>query len=180
MSLTCNLPFYDPWIHPFGFYNSVPVCFVSRVWWINGMKSSLFRHGHIQAVNRAKMSLHSFFLLALMVQLFLLSGAWILTAGLREGVGRCVGEAVRDHATAASSVSLSKVVALGIAPWGLVHNRQQLVNPQVFTNFSIYKSVISALKFKILQPNLVININYMDINGLFRLTLFYFTFKCLK
>uniref|UniRef100_A0A4W6G5S7 Transient receptor potential melastatin 4b3 n=1 Tax=Lates calcarifer TaxID=8187 RepID=A0A4W6G5S7_LATCA len=58
------------------------------------------------------------------------TGAWILTAGLREGVGRCVGEAVRDHATAASSVSLSKVVALGIAPWGLVHNRQQLVNPQ--------------------------------------------------
>ncbi|XP_067431535.1 transient receptor potential cation channel subfamily M member 4-like isoform X2 [Thunnus thynnus] len=58
------------------------------------------------------------------------TGAWILTAGLREGVGRCVGEAVRDHATAASSVSLNKVVALGIAPWGLVHNRQQLVNPQ--------------------------------------------------
>uniref|UniRef100_A0A8C4F8F4 Transient receptor potential cation channel subfamily M member 4 n=1 Tax=Dicentrarchus labrax TaxID=13489 RepID=A0A8C4F8F4_DICLA len=58
------------------------------------------------------------------------TGAWILTAGMREGVGRCVGEAVRDHATAASSISLSKVVALGIAPWGLVHNRQQLVNPQ--------------------------------------------------
>ncbi|XP_054454358.1 transient receptor potential cation channel subfamily M member 4-like [Anoplopoma fimbria] len=58
------------------------------------------------------------------------TGAWILTAGLREGVGRCVGEAVRDHATAASSVSLNKVVALGIAPWGLVHNREQLVNPQ--------------------------------------------------
>ncbi|XP_056286247.1 transient receptor potential cation channel subfamily M member 4-like [Pseudoliparis swirei] len=58
------------------------------------------------------------------------TGAWILTAGLREGVGRCVGEAVRDHATAASSVSRNKVVALGIAPWGLVHNRQQLVNPQ--------------------------------------------------
>ncbi|XP_049916558.1 transient receptor potential cation channel subfamily M member 4-like [Epinephelus moara] len=58
------------------------------------------------------------------------TGAWILTAGLREGVGRCVGEAVRDHATAASSVSLNKVVALGIAPWGLVHNRQQLINPE--------------------------------------------------
>ncbi|TKS89888.1 Transient receptor potential cation channel subfamily M member 5 [Collichthys lucidus] len=58
------------------------------------------------------------------------TGAWILTAGLCEGVGRCVGEAVRDHATAASSVSLNKVVALGIAPWGLVHNREQLVNPQ--------------------------------------------------
>uniref|UniRef100_A0A3P8WYP9 Transient receptor potential cation channel, subfamily M, member 4a n=1 Tax=Cynoglossus semilaevis TaxID=244447 RepID=A0A3P8WYP9_CYNSE len=58
------------------------------------------------------------------------TGAWILTAGLREGVGRCVGEAVRDHATAAASISLSKVVAIGIAPWGLVHNREQLVNPQ--------------------------------------------------
>ncbi|KAM4623337.1 transient receptor potential cation channel subfamily M member 4-like isoform 1-T1 [Polymixia lowei] len=58
------------------------------------------------------------------------TGAWILTAGLREGVGRCVGEAVRDHATAASSLSFNKVVALGITPWGLVHNRQQLVNPQ--------------------------------------------------
>ncbi|KAI3364999.1 hypothetical protein L3Q82_001166 [Scortum barcoo] len=58
------------------------------------------------------------------------TGAWILTTGLREGVGRCVGEAVRDHATAAASVSLSKVVALGITPWGLVHNRQQLVNPE--------------------------------------------------
>ncbi|XP_061081253.1 transient receptor potential cation channel subfamily M member 4a [Conger conger] len=58
------------------------------------------------------------------------TGAWILTGGLREGVGRCVGEAVRDHSTAASSLSQTKVVALGIAPWGLVHNRQQLVNPQ--------------------------------------------------
>ncbi|KAJ8347327.1 hypothetical protein SKAU_G00287280 [Synaphobranchus kaupii] len=59
------------------------------------------------------------------------TGAWILTGGLREGVGRCVGEAVRDHSTAASSLSQSKVIALGIAPWGLVHNKEQLVNPQV-------------------------------------------------
>ncbi|KAF3704475.1 Transient receptor potential cation channel subfamily M member 4 [Channa argus] len=58
------------------------------------------------------------------------TGAWIITTGLREGVGRCLGEAVRDHATAASSVSVSKAVALGIAPWGLVQNQQQLVNPQ--------------------------------------------------
>lgn len=60
-----------------------------------------------------------------------LPGAWILTTGLREGVGRYVGQAVRDHATAASSVSLNKVVALGIAPWGFVLNRDQLVRPQV-------------------------------------------------
>ncbi|XP_056143256.1 transient receptor potential cation channel subfamily M member 4a isoform X2 [Lampris incognitus] len=58
------------------------------------------------------------------------TGAWILTGGLREGVGRCVGEAVRDHGAAASSLSQKKVVAVGVAPWGLVHNRQQLINSQ--------------------------------------------------
>ncbi|XP_027891969.1 transient receptor potential cation channel subfamily M member 4-like isoform X1 [Xiphophorus couchianus] len=58
------------------------------------------------------------------------AGAWIFTTGLREGIGRCVGEAVRDHATAASSDSLNKVVAVGVAPWGMVHNREQLVNPK--------------------------------------------------
>lgn len=58
------------------------------------------------------------------------TGVWIITAGLREGIGRCVGEAVRDHATAASSVNTNKVVALGIAPWGLVQHREQLINPQ--------------------------------------------------
>uniref|UniRef100_A0A3B3CIE7 Uncharacterized protein n=1 Tax=Oryzias melastigma TaxID=30732 RepID=A0A3B3CIE7_ORYME len=59
------------------------------------------------------------------------AGAWIITEGLREGVGKCVGEAVRDHATAASSGSSNKVVAVGIASWGLVYNKEQLINPEV-------------------------------------------------
>uniref|UniRef100_A0A672PKX7 TRPM SLOG domain-containing protein n=1 Tax=Sinocyclocheilus grahami TaxID=75366 RepID=A0A672PKX7_SINGR len=58
-------------------------------------------------------------------------GAWIITSGLREGIGKCVGEAVRDHSTAVSSVNLNKVVPIGIAPWGMVHNRLQLVDPEV-------------------------------------------------
>uniref|UniRef100_A0A673H0C4 Transient receptor potential cation channel subfamily M member 4-like n=1 Tax=Sinocyclocheilus rhinocerous TaxID=307959 RepID=A0A673H0C4_9TELE len=57
-------------------------------------------------------------------------GAWIMTSGLREGVGRCVGEAVRDHCATASSLSQAKVIAVGVAPWGLIYQRQQLVNPQ--------------------------------------------------
>ncbi|MBN3316044.1 TRPM4 protein, partial [Atractosteus spatula] len=57
------------------------------------------------------------------------TGAWILTGGLCEGIGRYVGEAVRDHATA-STQSNTKVIAVGIASWGIVHNREQLVNPQ--------------------------------------------------
>uniref|UniRef100_A0A3Q3E8Y3 Transient receptor potential cation channel, subfamily M, member 4a n=1 Tax=Labrus bergylta TaxID=56723 RepID=A0A3Q3E8Y3_9LABR len=58
------------------------------------------------------------------------TGAWILTGGLREGVARCVCEAVRDHGAAAPALTQKKVIALGVAPWGLVHNRQQLVNAQ--------------------------------------------------
>ncbi|MED6281936.1 hypothetical protein CHARACLAT_026930, partial [Characodon lateralis] len=58
------------------------------------------------------------------------TGAWILTGGLRESVSRCVGEAVRDYRAVASAVSQKNVIAIGVAPWGLVHNRQQLVNPQ--------------------------------------------------
>ncbi|KAM9784085.1 transient receptor potential cation channel subfamily M member 4a isoform 1-T1 [Syngnathus typhle] len=58
------------------------------------------------------------------------TGAWILTEGLREGVARCVGEAVRDHDAAAPAHSKKKVIAVGLAPWGIVHNRQQLVKPE--------------------------------------------------
>lgn len=54
-----------------------------------------------------------------------------MTSGLREGVGRCVGEAVRDHCATASSLSQAKVIAVGVAPWGLIYQRQQLINPQV-------------------------------------------------
>uniref|UniRef100_A0A3Q2CXP1 Transient receptor potential cation channel, subfamily M, member 4a n=1 Tax=Cyprinodon variegatus TaxID=28743 RepID=A0A3Q2CXP1_CYPVA len=51
---------------------------------------------------------------------------WILTGGLREGVSRCVGEAVKDHGAVASAGSQKKVIAIGVAPWGLVYNRKQL------------------------------------------------------
>uniref|UniRef100_A0A8C1Q329 Transient receptor potential cation channel subfamily M member 4-like n=1 Tax=Cyprinus carpio TaxID=7962 RepID=A0A8C1Q329_CYPCA len=58
------------------------------------------------------------------------AASWIITSGLKEGIGKCVGEAVRDHATAVSSVNLNKVVPIGIAPWGMVQNRLQLVDPE--------------------------------------------------
>lgn len=91
-------------------------------------------------------------------------GAWIITAGLREGVGRCVGEAVRDHATAASSVSHNKVVALGVAPWGMVPNRQQLVNPQVRrlrNQFIMFDCMYSSI---VLSWHLI-EINIIDVTG---------------
>ncbi|XP_051898955.1 transient receptor potential cation channel subfamily M member 4-like isoform X2 [Pristis pectinata] len=57
------------------------------------------------------------------------TGAWIMTSGLQVGIGKYVGEAVRDHATA-STHTATKVVAMGIAPWGIVYNKNRLVNPK--------------------------------------------------
>uniref|UniRef100_A0A8C7B8G7 Transient receptor potential cation channel subfamily M member 4 n=1 Tax=Neovison vison TaxID=452646 RepID=A0A8C7B8G7_NEOVI len=56
------------------------------------------------------------------------TGAWIVTGGLHRGIGRHVGVAVRDHQTA--STGGTKVVAMGVAPWGVVRNRDALTNPK--------------------------------------------------
>lgn len=56
------------------------------------------------------------------------TGAWIVTGGLHTGIGRHVGVAVRDHQMA--STGGSKVVAMGVAPWGVVRNREMLINPK--------------------------------------------------
>ncbi|XP_057349545.1 transient receptor potential cation channel subfamily M member 4 isoform X4 [Manis pentadactyla] len=56
------------------------------------------------------------------------TGAWIVTGGLHRGIGRHVGAAVRDHQTA--STGGTKVVAMGVAPWGVVRNRKALTNPK--------------------------------------------------
>uniref|UniRef100_A0A452GZL9 TRPM SLOG domain-containing protein n=1 Tax=Gopherus agassizii TaxID=38772 RepID=A0A452GZL9_9SAUR len=53
------------------------------------------------------------------------TGAWIMTGGLQAGIGQYVGEAVRDHGTASTS-PCARVVAMGIAPWGVVANREAL------------------------------------------------------
>lgn len=80
--------------------------------------------------------------------LFQNTGAWIITSGLREGIGRIVGEAVKDHATAISSVSLNKVVPIGIAPWGLVQNRQQLVNTEVMRLITFVRWILGSVEYK--------------------------------
>ncbi|KAF3699526.1 Transient receptor potential cation channel subfamily M member 4 [Channa argus] len=56
------------------------------------------------------------------------TGAWILMGGLREGVFHCVSEAVKNQVAAASALPQKKVTTVGLVPWGLVHNRSQLVN----------------------------------------------------
>ncbi|KAK2819781.1 hypothetical protein Q7C36_021427 [Tachysurus vachellii] len=55
------------------------------------------------------------------------TGAWILTSGLRFGITKHLGQAVRDHSLASTS-SKVRVVAIGIAPWTKIHNREMLLS----------------------------------------------------
>ncbi|CAH2226291.1 transient receptor potential cation channel subfamily M member 2 [Pelobates cultripes] len=49
------------------------------------------------------------------------TGAWIITGGSHAGVMKHIGEAVRDF-------SDSEIVLIGIATWGIVHNRKALLS----------------------------------------------------
>ncbi|KAL4613437.1 transient receptor potential cation channel subfamily M member 5 [Arapaima gigas] len=55
------------------------------------------------------------------------TGAWILTNGLRFGITKHLGQAVRDHALASTS-SKDQVVAIGITPWSMIHNKELLIS----------------------------------------------------
>ncbi|KAM4016023.1 transient receptor potential cation channel subfamily M member 4 isoform 2-T3 [Anomaloglossus baeobatrachus] len=71
------------------------------------------------------------------------TGAWIMTGGMQVGIGKYVGEAVRDHATASSN-SRTKVVAMGIAPWGIVNNCLSLVNPKGSSPAKYYMETVDG------------------------------------
>ncbi|MEQ2238074.1 Transient receptor putative cation channel subfamily M member 2, partial [Ilyodon furcidens] len=56
------------------------------------------------------------------------TGAWIITGGTHTGVMRHVGKAVRDYAL--SNPMQGNIVAIGIATWGVIHNRDVLVHKE--------------------------------------------------
>ena len=57
------------------------------------------------------------------------SGAWIITGGTHAGVMRYVGEAVREFTDAHGLKT--NIVALGIAPWGVINNKESLIDEEV-------------------------------------------------
>ncbi|XP_042350815.1 transient receptor potential cation channel subfamily M member 2 [Plectropomus leopardus] len=56
------------------------------------------------------------------------TGAWIITGGTHTGVMKHVGQAVRDYAL--SNSMHGQIVAIGVATWGIIHNRDTLVHPE--------------------------------------------------
>ncbi|XP_069615725.1 transient receptor potential cation channel subfamily M member 2-like [Ranitomeya imitator] len=53
------------------------------------------------------------------------TGAWIITGGSHAGVMKHVGEAIRDFS---GDQQNSEIVLIGIATWGIVHNREYLLS----------------------------------------------------
>ncbi|XP_076603767.1 transient receptor potential cation channel subfamily M member 2 [Chaetodon auriga] len=56
------------------------------------------------------------------------TGAWIITGGTHTGVMKHVGQAVRDYAL--SNSAQGQIVAIGVATWSIIHNRDALIHPE--------------------------------------------------
>ncbi|XP_077452080.1 transient receptor potential cation channel subfamily M member 1-like isoform X2 [Stigmatopora argus] len=69
------------------------------------------------------------------------TGAWIFTGGVNTGVIRHVGDALKDH----SSKSRGKVCAIGIAPWGILENKEDLVGKDVTRPYQTMANPLSKL-----------------------------------
>lgn len=69
------------------------------------------------------------------------TGAWIFTSGVSTGVIRHVGDALKDH----SSKSRGKVCAIGIAPWGIVENKEDLIGRDVTRPYQTMSNPLSKL-----------------------------------
>ncbi|KAI1889620.1 hypothetical protein AGOR_G00164800 [Albula goreensis] len=69
------------------------------------------------------------------------TGAWIFTGGVSTGVIRHVGDALKDH----SSKSRGKVCAIGIAPWGIVENKEDLIGRDVTKPYQTMSNPLSKL-----------------------------------
>ncbi|XP_043958746.1 transient receptor potential cation channel subfamily M member 1-like isoform X2 [Gambusia affinis] len=69
------------------------------------------------------------------------TGAWIFTGGVSTGVIRHVGDALKDH----SSKSRGKVCAIGIAPWGIVENKEDLIGKDVTRPYQTMSNPLSKL-----------------------------------
>uniref|UniRef100_H3BGC2 Transient receptor potential cation channel subfamily M member 1 n=1 Tax=Latimeria chalumnae TaxID=7897 RepID=H3BGC2_LATCH len=69
------------------------------------------------------------------------TGAWIFTGGVSTGVIRHVGDALKDH----SSKSRGKIYAIGIAPWGIVENREDLIGKDITRPYQTMSNPLSKL-----------------------------------
>ncbi|XP_069481057.1 transient receptor potential cation channel subfamily M member 7 isoform X2 [Ambystoma mexicanum] len=69
------------------------------------------------------------------------TGAWIITGGVNTGVAKHVGDALKEHA----SRSARKICTIGIAPWGVIENRNDLLGRDVVAPYQTLLNPLSKL-----------------------------------
>ncbi|XP_077774944.1 transient receptor potential cation channel subfamily M member 7 isoform X5 [Podarcis muralis] len=69
------------------------------------------------------------------------TGAWIITGGVNTGVAKHVGDALKEHASRSSR----KICTIGIAPWGVIENRNDLVGRDVVAPYQTLLNPLSKL-----------------------------------
>ncbi|CAL8243217.1 unnamed protein product [Lota lota] len=69
------------------------------------------------------------------------TGAWILTGGVNTGVAKHVGDALKEHSTRSSK----KICTIGIAPWGVIENRNDLIGRDVIAPYQMLLNPLSKL-----------------------------------
>ncbi|XP_063170381.1 transient receptor potential cation channel subfamily M member 1 [Candoia aspera] len=69
------------------------------------------------------------------------TAAWIFTGGVSTGIIRHVGDALKDH----SSKSRGRICAIGIAPWGIVENKEDLTGKDVTRLYQTMSNPLSKL-----------------------------------
>ncbi|XP_053575306.1 LOW QUALITY PROTEIN: transient receptor potential cation channel subfamily M member 7-like [Bombina bombina] len=69
------------------------------------------------------------------------TGAWILTGGINNGVAAHIGDALKEHASRLSH----KVYTIGIAPWGIIEGRNDLIGKNVDAPYQTLLNPLSKL-----------------------------------
>ncbi|XP_078386316.1 transient receptor potential cation channel subfamily M member 7 isoform X5 [Cetorhinus maximus] len=69
------------------------------------------------------------------------TGAWILTGGVNAGVVKHVGDALKEHISRSSR----KICTIGIAPWGVIENRNDLIGRDVIAPYQTLLNPLSKL-----------------------------------
>ncbi|XP_077375923.1 transient receptor potential cation channel subfamily M member 7 isoform X2 [Festucalex cinctus] len=69
------------------------------------------------------------------------TGAWILTGGVNTGVAKHVGDALKEHCSRSSK----KICTIGIAPWGVIENRTDLIGRDIIAPYQTLLNPLSKL-----------------------------------
>lgn len=76
------------------------------------------------------------------------TGAYIISGGSHSGVMKYVGQAVRDSSLIRAGDGGENLVAIGIATWGTVQGKHDLVDAEVSYHLATY---ISYIQFNLLE-----------------------------